>query len=437
MGRSPTGFLIMTASSQMTVRGTTVWLICALFFMYEFLLRTVIGTFQYPITQDLHLTSLSFALISSSAYQLAYGSMQIPVGFITDRHGLKKALFFAAGFCSIATLGFSFSHEFYTAILFRLLMGLGSSFGFVCLLVAVYDWMPRKNIGFFIGLSQFIGTMGPMLAAGPIHTLSTNSGINWRSIFFILALVGFILTLLVFLFVDKNYQTKGRFTIITRPLHISHTLGQLLTQKQIWYIALYSGLVYFSIEYLSENEGLSYLKLNHYSGKFSSYMITLAWVGYALGCPLLGLISDMLQKRKPILILAAACSFISIVCIVYYPINKTVLSLSFLLLGIGASGQSIGFAVMAEQCKESYLAAGLGFNNAIITLVSAINAPLVGYLLTKFSSTHANQFQLDDYHKAFSVIILLIFFGLLISIVAIKETFCKKRRENTILTVSQ
>ncbi|WP_367608019.1 hypothetical protein [Legionella sp. W05-934-2] len=42
------------------------------------------------------------------------------------------------------------------------------SFGFICLLISVYDWLPRKNAALFIGLSQFIGTMGPMLAAGPL-----------------------------------------------------------------------------------------------------------------------------------------------------------------------------------------------------------------------------------------------------------------------------
>jgi MFS family permease len=137
-------------NQRISLIGITIWLICAVFFMYEFLLRTILGTFEHPIMYDLNLNLVTFSILSSTAYQLIYGVMQVPVGIIAYRFGLKKSLFFAVVICAVAVIGFGSAHIFDTAFLFRLLMGLGSSFGFLCLLIAVYEWMPRKNIAFFI-----------------------------------------------------------------------------------------------------------------------------------------------------------------------------------------------------------------------------------------------------------------------------------------------
>ncbi|VEB35733.1 major facilitator superfamily (MFS) transporter [Legionella sainthelensi] len=60
--------------------------------------------------------------------------------------------------------------------------------------------MPRANIALFIALSQFIGTLGPMLAAGSL----TSSIIEWRVIFFSMAVFGIVIAALRLLFVEKS-----------------------------------------------------------------------------------------------------------------------------------------------------------------------------------------------------------------------------------------
>lgn len=422
----------MNKENIISLKGLVVWIICAFFFMYEFMLRTVLGTFQYPLMHDLQLSPVRFAVLSSTAYQLIYGLMQIPVGIITDRYGLKKTLLFAVLFCAFANFGFAMAHEFYSAIAFRILMGLGSSFGFVCLLIAVYDWMPRKNIALFIGISQFIGTMGPMLAAGPFNMLAKNAIFSWREIFFGLGLVGFILAALVLFFVDKNRESTGKFIILTRPAAISDNLKQLLRFRQIWFIAIFSAGVYFSIEYLSENEGVAFLIQKGFSSTFSSYMITVAWLGYAISCPLLGYLSDKMQRRKPVMILGAVSALISLVAIIYFPLGKAMMMVCFFLLGLGASSQSIGFAIMAEQCKDEFLAIGLAVNNAGIMLFAASNAPLIGYILSRTTATGQPP-GVADYQEAFFIMIAMMVFAFVFSLAFIKETFCKSMRENLTL----
>ena len=142
--------------NQFKAKGFLVWGICALFFLYEFLLRTVIGTYQHPVMQDLNLTSFQFSLLSTTIFFLIYGAMQIPAGLIVDKIGLKKALIIATLTCTISSVGFAYSQSYPMAIFYRMVMGFGASFGFICLLISVHDWMPHKYSAIFIGLSQLV-----------------------------------------------------------------------------------------------------------------------------------------------------------------------------------------------------------------------------------------------------------------------------------------
>lgn len=411
--------------------GLFVWAICALFFTYEFSLRTMLGTFQHPIMYDLSLSPFSFSVLSTTSFLLTYGVMQLPAGFIVDKYGLKKTLAFAISICIISSIAFSFSYQFSTAVMARMIMGVGASFGFICLLIAVYDWMPKKFYGLFIGLSQFIGTMGPMLAAGPLNSLALNAKIDWRSILLSFGFLGGILLVLVVLYVRNNDDNIGVFRVIKKPDPIKKNLLRVLGQSQVWLIALYSALVYFTIEYLSENEGKAFLELNGFSSQYSSYMITMGWLGYAISCPLLGALSDIFKRRKMVMIIAALFSLISIVFIVYLPISKTIVACAFFLLGFGAGGQSVAFAIMAEQCSKTYLAVGLSFNNTMITVLSSINAPVIGWLLNYNNSTGA--LSLADYSFAFSFVIGLIALSIIISVFFIKETFCRPTKGFTLI----
>lgn len=421
----------MRLENKLNVQGLVIWFICAIFYTYELLLRTILGTFQIPIMNDLSLNSFTFALMSTTCYLVVYAGMQIPAGILSVKYGLKKTLIVAVGLCALSTLCFAHISDIKVAIPLRMLVGLGSSFGFICLLIAVYDWMPKKYYGLFVGLSQFVGLMGPMFAAGPLNSIALKGSLDWRTVLFSLGVAGVLLMFLIICFVKSAPQQNEKFRIISKKTSVVKSFQQLLKQRQIWLIAMYSALVYFTLEYLSENEGKAFLELNGYSSNFSSYMITMGWIGCAIGCPILGTLSDVFKRRKYIMVFASFCCLISFTTIVFFPISKLVLIIAFLMLGLGAGGQSIGFAIMAEQCSKTTLAIGLGINNAMITLLMSFIAPTVGGLLSYHSGTPS--LHLSDYHFAFSLIILLIAMSLFLSVFCIKETYCRPTKEYTII----
>lgn len=425
----------MSHEHTLQAKGFLVWGICALFFLYEFFLRTIMGSYQHAVMQDLSLTSLQFSLLSTTLFFLMYGGMQIPVGLIVDNIGLKKSMTAGALCCALSCIGIAYAGDYTTALIYRTLMGLGASFGFICLLISVHDWMPHKYSAIFIGLSQLIGTLGPMLAAGPVETLSHHSGISWRDIFFILSIVGVALVLLIMLFVENNHQKSGEYTILYKPEKIGTSFARLFSHTQPWFIAVLSACLYFTIEYLSDNEGRAFIMLKGISSHNAGYMITTAWVGYAIGCPLLGFLSDIWERRKTLLSISAWLAVISIILLLYSS-HTYLLKMGFFMLGISAAGQSIGFALIAEQFKKQFVAVGFGLNNAILTLFSAVTAPTLGFLLDH-TRHHGTPLSLSNYVSVFYILVVIACTALIVSLFFVKETYCKSAVDFTVLRRSK
>jgi len=423
------------ADNKFQAKGFLIWGLCCLFFLYEFFMRTVIGSYQHSLMQDLKLTSFEFSLLSTTIFSLIYGFMQVPVGIIIDNIGLKKSLIIGAIFCAISSIIFSYSTTYIMAMISRMFMGVGASFGFICVLVSVCDWMPNKYNALFIGLSQFIGTLGPMFSAGPLNSISKELGASWRSLFFSLGLFGVVLVILIFLFVENRTVTKGDYTILNKPEKIITSFVRLFSRIQPWYIAFLSAGLYFSVEYLSANEGRSFLLLKGINITSASYMLTISWIGYAIGAPSLGFLSDILERRKIIMALSAILGLISIL-MVFYLSGELFLQVAFFLLGISASGQSIGFAAMAEQFKKNFIAIGFGLNNGMISFFSAINAPAIGFLL---DTTKKNQVPtLDEYLFVFDMsLVIPAIATCIIAIFLIKETYCKSLVDFTIVNIKK
>jgi MFS family permease len=420
----------MLTKTKFTVKGMVVWSICVLFFLYEFFLRTSLGTFQHPLMRALDLSSFEYSLLSTTLFSVMYGVMQIPVGILIDRLGLKKVLLSGTIICIFSSFGFACSTTYFEALITRMFMGLGASVGFLCVLVSVYEWIPYKYNAFFIGLSQFFGTIGPMLAAGPLESLVESMHISWQVVFKALAFIGFILMMLIIIFVENRQEHAEKYLVLKPPETIQVILSNIFSRAQVWYIALFLGAIYFTIQYLSENEGRDFLGLKGFSTSFSSYMITIAWVGYAFGCPLLGLLSDYLERRKSVLVSSSLCGVIAILLVIF-SWDKYVLCIGFLLLGFAAGGQSVGFSMIAEQFKKQFIPIGFALNNSMISVFIIINTSSIAFIIDKAKSQSYGA--INAYYMAFSVLIFLSVLAFVFALFLIKETFCKSAVDFTCL----
>lgn len=417
--------------------GISSWALAALFFLYEFFLRTFVGSLAHQIMAELQLNAKTFSLMST-AYYLAYSIMQIPVGLLIDRFGVKLVMLLATLICALSTLLFASTDHFFTAFFSRFLMGFGSSFAFVCLLVIVVSWFPRKYFAFLIGLSQFIGTMGPLLAGGPLIVLLEHSDQSWRMWLEKIALLGLLLTILTALIVRNKPNTDPKKLIYLQAgNNITAQLKKLLYNRQAITIALYSAMNFCSIALLSDVWGTRYLETQGFSQVNAANMISYTWLSYAISCPLVGFLSDFYKRRKIFLIGCALLNLFSTFYLIFLHVSSIYYEmLLFILLGCGSAGQSIGFAIITEQVNLGNKATALGLNNAGMTLFAAILPVISGFFIDFELAKHVEQgMQAGDFVLGLSVMPLACLGSLLLAIFFIEETYCKPQKETILLKV--
>ncbi len=421
--------------SPLSALGLFVWAIAAFFFLYEFFLRTFIGSVAHQIIPDLKLNAETFSILGS-AYYVAYGVMQVPVGILVDKFGVKIIMAFASFTCAVATFIFAQASSFHSALIGRFLMGFGSSFAFVCLLVIAITWFPKKYFGFFAGISQFIGSMGPLLAGGPLIILMQNMHQGWRTTLEYIASIGIFITILVILFVRQKPRAQDETLVYLQNIEPLFTrLKRLIKNKQAWAVACYSASTYVPLALLGAIWGTEYLQVQGLTQKVSAEIISLCWFGYACGCPLLGALSDIAKRRRPTLIATAILGTATTITIVYIPFTHAhwAYAILFFCLGIAAAGQNVGFAAITEHISPSVKATGLGLNNGLITLSSAVLPPVVSYFIYSSAGTNATQLSTNDFFIGFAILPILYFCGIIIAWLGINETYCKPQKEVILL----
>ena len=417
-------------SATFSLLGFAIWLLAALFFLYEFFLRTFVGSLAHQIIPDLHLNVVTFGIIGS-AYYLTYGVMQIPVGILADKFGVKYILMFATLICALATGLFASAHSFEAALLSRILMGFGSSFAFVSLLYIAATWFPSKYFGSLAGTSQFFGTMGPLLAGGPLVMVIEHTHGNWRTPLWYIALVGVVLCILIMLIV-KNKQPRKKNTMIlleaNQPVFY-RSVAKLFKNSQAWLIAIFSATSYAPVALLGAVWGTDYLQSRGFDQHIAAFMVSTAWVGYAIGCLLVGALSDWMSRRRPIMIVSALSGIAISLGITYIASSFSwVYGILFFCLGLASSGQNLGYAAITENVDRKLRASALGLNNGAVTTFDTFIPPLVGYLIYLSVGTHNHPLRPSDFVAGFNLMPILFAVAFVLALFFIKETYCKPQR---------
>lgn len=411
-------------ATAITFLGIMIWLLAGSFFLYEFFLRTFLGTVIHELSHSLHANIEHLTLIDA-AYCLTYGLMQIPVGILVDRYGARITLTTGALICTMGVFIFALANSIYIAILARMIMGVGSAFAFVCLLTFTLSWLPKRFSGLFFGLAQLLGAIGPMLAGAPLVLMLYKFHDNWHMVIAVIGVIGLMLTLLIALFVRNNPN-------VAKTIRLTQQLSLLFKDTQAWKIVIYTATVYFSLALLGTLWGTTYLETRGFSHTHAALITSTMWFGLAFGCPLAGAISDLIKRRKPLLVAASGLGIIISTTILVTPYNSSSLFITlFFLLGIASSGQSIAFNVIAEHARPTLRATALGFNNAIIGLANAALIPLTGLIIQ--ASFHGHYltsnpaFHRGNFTLGLSSMPMVYLIALLLAIFGIKETYHKFR----------
>lgn len=404
-----------------------IWTIAAGFFFYKYLIQVSPSVMTTDLMKAFDVNAAGLGNLSAF-YFYAYLIMQIPVGIMLDRYSPKVITSCAIFVCSFSTLIFSQTHSFWLACASRALMGAGAAFAAVSCFKLASQWFPPKRFALVSGMFMAAAMLGAVGGQMPLSLLVQDVG--WRAALQIISLMGVILGIIYFLVV-KDKPLKHAHTE-TANSKISHTLMSMLKNKQTWFLSLYSGLAFAPVSVFGGLWGVPFLeKAYDLSRANAALAISCIFIGFAVGAPFWGWMSDYMGRRKPILFFGTSLALVCLSMAIYIPHQSlTILMVLLFLFGFGASGFFTSFAMIREVFAIGLAATVLGIMNTFDSVCEALYEPLVGAFLDWSWTGELVQgvrvFSIPGYHLSLMILPVSLILAL-ITLFFIEETWCQTK----------
>lgn len=417
-----------------------VWGLGAAFFFFEYIARVSPGVMVKDLMRDFNVGAYALGGLSVYFYY-AYLGLQMPVGILVDRFGVHRLLTAMALLTGFGCILFGSATTVPVATAARFLMGFGAAFAFVSTLKLVSIWFPASRVGLLSGLTQAIGMLGAAVGEAPTSLLV--GALGWRYSMGVMAIVFVVLALLIGLIVrDKKQSTHYAAHHIETP-HDPHqafnSLKRLifvLSNKQTWFNALYAGLLFAPTAAFAELWGVAFFERTYnFSTHIAASAVGLIFIGWGIGGPMIGWLSDWIGRRKPVLIGSAVTGCLLMGAVLYIPnIPTPLLFLLLFLYGVSNTGVAIAYALAAELNPRSMAGTSLGFTNMASVIVGAMFQPLIGKFLDlqtdtrivdgiPFYTEHSFRLAMTVLPICLALSIVLAFF--------VRETYCRSITESS------
>lgn len=406
----------------------SIWGLAASAFFIEYFARVAPGVMIDSLMRDFKVHAFALGSLSAFFYY-AYVGMQIPVGILVDRFSLRWLLSAMILVCALGCFVFALTTQLAIAAFARFIMGFGAAFSFISALKVASVWFPAQKFGLLAGLTQAIGMFGAAVGQMPMAYLVAH--FSWRMTLVLIASVMTLLAVAIVLVVRD--PEKSRPSIVEKNLMHAPWSGliEVLKNPQSWWNALFAGLLYAPTTALAELWGVKFFRqAYHLDNEIAAMAVGLIFIGWTVGGPLVGWISDKLKRRKIILLLSALGSLFSASLVLMLHLPLTLLFCLLFLYGLANTGVATAYAVASEINPHSLSGTSVAFANMASVLIGAGFQPLIGWLLEKnWDGTVENGapiYSTADFHSALIVLLGSLFSALLVAC-CVRETYCQRK----------
>ena len=416
-------------TGKQKTKAFTIFFLASLFYLYEYILQVAPSVMALPMMTTFHVTASGFGIISAF-YFYAYAPMQFPAGLMFDRFGPRRLMTGALILCALGSFFFASTDSVITAAIGRFMIGIGSAFSFIGVLVLSARWFPASYFAVLAGIAQLMSSVGAIFGEMPLAALI--DGVGWRQASFILAIIGLLLSFILWFYIRDYPDGQQEFQT---PPGVKEEFKRLMSvcgKKHTWVIGAYACTIWTPIAVFASLWGVPYLQAKFgISVVEASGMCSLIWIGIGIGSPLLGYLSDLIKSRRLALGLSSVMGLIATSSILFdnhmsIPFANAML----FLMGLGAGGQTVSFAVVKDFNPPQLVGSASGFNNLAVLIGGSIFQPVVGILLN--SSYHWKMvggvpvYELLAYQKALLVLPLCYLISLLIVLFLLSESNTNK-----------
>jgi len=375
------------------------WLVAAIYYFFQYVLRSAPSVMMPQLSTALGMNMVGVASVVGLFYY-GYSPFSLIAGAGMDLAGPRKIVPIAAAAAGLGALLFATGNT--TAVsVGRLLQGAGGVFAPVGAIYIASKYFRPSQAATLIGATQMFGMAGGAAGQFIVGPLIAR-GLAWDTFWIglgitILMISGLLLTLLPKDETPKDpvpQQTIGRgfYLVFRNPQSILCGLiaGLLFIPTTIFDMV-------WGVRYLQDAHGLDYA-----SAVFRTAMVPLGWI---IGCPLLGFISDRLRRRKPVIIGAAGLLLVCLAWILFGAPGVLPPYLLGLVAGIASGSAMLPYTVIKEANPPQFGGIATGVVNFLNFTFSALLGPVFGWLL-QYLSGASGTMQLHHYQIAFAPLLL-------------------------------
>lgn len=397
------------------------WVVFATVLFAYFLIvsqRTAPGLITDQLMVDFKVTASTIGLLTSVQF-LAYASLQVPIGLLSDRYGPNLFLIVGALLNGTGTVMYSLAPNEYFLLVARLLVGIGDATIWVNLVLILSQWFKVKEFISLLGFAGMSGSLGFLMATFPFSAWIDLTG--WRVAFLtigiLLCLCGFILYYVLVKKPNQLFkQEKKKKTTLEKSESTIVLLRRLVTDRQAWATFLcHFGLVGTYVGFIGSWAVPYGIHMYDMTRSEASQLIMIGLVGAIIGAPVSTWLSNRLGTVKFPYVTVHLMIFLSWVTVFLFAGKPPfyLLIILFLLIGFGNGASALTFATVRQSFPMKVVGVVSGFANTGGFLSAVLLPSIFGKILDHFPGS-------SGYHYGFIIPVIFSLLGL-IGGVLIKE----------------
>lgn len=366
--------------AKLPVAALGAWLLVAVYYFYQYALRSAPSVMMPQLTEAFGVNALGVAAIVGMFYY-GYSPFSLVAGAAIDRFGAKRIIPVGAALVGVGALLFG-TGNVAAANVGRFLQGAGGVFALVGAVYLVTKNFPASLAASFIGATQMFGMAGGsagQFLVGPV----IEGGLPWGQFWIYAGLAGLALSACLLVFLPKEVPTASAGGLAG----VLRSLKTVFVNPQSLLCGLVSGLLFMPTTIFGMTWGVRFLQEAR-GREYEAAVMLAATVplGWMIGCPLLGFISDRLGRRKPV-ILGGSVVLLGVLAWVLFG-DPAVLRgpVVGILMGIASGAAMLPYAVIKEANPPELGGSATGVINFINFTFSALLGPVFGSRLVQESA---------------------------------------------------
>ena len=391
------------------------WVLTSVYYFYQYALRSAPAVMMPELSNAFGITPLGVAAIVGLFYY-GYSPFSLIAGAAMDRIGPRRLLPGAAAVVGIGAMLFATGNT-QVAAAGRFLQGAGGVFALVgAIYIASKNFAPSKAAT-LIGATQMFGMAGGsagQFVVGPI----IGGGVAWHHFWIGMGAIGLIVAVALFFLIpnESSLPSGGGLKTVIRAF------ATVFKNPQSILCGLIAGLMFipttifdmiWGVRFLQEAHGVDYGE-----AVMRSATIPFGWI---IGCPLLGILSDRIGRRKPVIIGAGMVLFACLAWILYGIPGVFPPYVLGLVTGIASGAAMLPYTVIKEANPPQFAGTATGVVNFLNFTLSALLGPVFGWILQSVSGG-ATRMELQHFQTTFSPLLFGVALAILLTLLLLKET---------------